>query len=75
MRVKVFEDAEEVDEFFIAWPEKCFRRASGVKYGGRFLIMRRDMAPFVAMRSRGKKEKNEGKNCEKFSRKDRLTGA
>ena len=60
MRVKVFEDAEEVDEFFTAWPEKCFRRASGVTYGGRFLIMRRDMGAFVAMRS-GKERKKRWK--------------
>lgn len=44
MRVKVFKDEEEVDAtFFEALLVKCFRKASGVKYGGRFLIIRRDI--------------------------------
>jgi hypothetical protein len=51
VREKVFGDEEEVDAaFFVVWPEICFRNVSGVKYGGRFLIMRRDMAAFLARR-------------------------
>ena len=48
VRVKVFKDEEVDGTFFEAQPVKCFRRASGVKYGGRFLIIRRDMGALVA---------------------------
>jgi len=60
VRAEYFKDEEEVDAaFFEAWPVKCFRNASGVKYGGRFLIIRRDIAGLVprlgvAVRVRGR---------------------
>ena len=71
VRVKFFKDEEEVDAvFFEVWPVKCFRNASGVKYEGRFLIIRRDMAAFVpwlgvAVQMRGQKngKKIVGKNA------------
>ena len=80
VRVEYFKDEEEVDAvFFEAWPVKCFRNASGVKYGGRFLIIRRDMADFVprlgvAVRVRGRRNRKK-KLWEKAPEEGRMIDA